>query len=181
MQKQPAEQKIEPLFTRLIKGVCEHEGMVSLNTLFSGETMTNYEVKCHASDIPRILGKGGVRFGSLKLLMAAAGQRAGRAMILFRIEIPEKGERTLFPPFRFNPDWPREATRQLLADVCGAIFKKPVDVTVTDMLGSAVMIVRADGEENEQLPHLILPPLQNVFQAIGAKVGCQLSIDLASK
>lgn len=173
------ELKLESLFTTLCQGIVGYPEDFKMHRLYSGETLSTYVIHCHAADVPRILGKGGRRFDALKIILSAAGQRGGRLMKLVRVVEHEIRSAQKFSKFKYDPNWRRSDIQALIESLFAAVFKLPVAVKIFDTSeGTAVIDVSYDRNESKQLVYVMQPSVQNVFEAVGVKAGCQLTLQL---
>lgn len=172
-------QEIETLITRLCAGVIAHNDKFKLKMTFGGSRMNRYVIQCHPDDGSRIVGTGGLRFKALKLLMQAAGAKIGHGLVLITVERPKGvSEIDLFPPFQYNPRWPKDQITQLLYETCDSVFKYPFKIESNESVGACIFIIDPHKLEQSAFMAALAPALNNIFSGIGTTSGCLLSIDI---
>lgn len=69
----------------MVRMLVEHPGDVCLTQL-NGATLTIFELRCHNSDIGKIIGKDGKTVGALRTLLSVMAARQGRKAVLEVVE-----------------------------------------------------------------------------------------------
>lgn len=73
------------LVENILNEVVSHPGSVEV-TEVSGEKTSMYEIRCHAEDIGKIIGKNGKTIGAARNLMSTLAARDGRKAVLEIVE-----------------------------------------------------------------------------------------------
>lgn len=162
---------------RLCGGVIAHNADFKLKKVYSGASLTKYHIQCHAADGSRIVGRGGERFRAFRLLMMLAGHKMGRRISLDTVEKDTVGKPEQFENYKYNPQWPRDAVRNLFVDVCKVVLTQPAQVKLVEDGKTAILELRHDPRDSSTLESGLLLALENIFEGIGTTNGCQLSID----
>ncbi|MCX7818755.1 MAG: KH domain-containing protein [Kiritimatiellae bacterium] len=69
----------------ILRHLVDHPDQVRI-TEVQGERTAMYEVRCHADDIGKVIGKNGKTIGAIRLLLSTAAARNGRRAVLEVIE-----------------------------------------------------------------------------------------------
>ncbi len=69
----------------ILRHLVDHPEAVRI-TEVQGERTAMYEIRCHADDIGKVIGKNGKTIGAIRLLLATAAARSGRRAVLEVIE-----------------------------------------------------------------------------------------------
>lgn len=178
MNTNEIETQVEALLTRICNGVIAYPANLEILKTYSGDSLTNYNVRAHAADAPRLMGKGGNRFRSLRLVCRAAGEKLGRSIALESLVAPITGQPEPFPKFEFNPRWPKMQIQKLLEDTAAAMFRHPTQIGIQEGVGSAILKLTIDPREQALLVEQASEALNNLFKGIGVTNGCQLSLDI---
>jgi len=160
--------------------VCEFNGDVKLNKIVSGVTANKYTVSWNAADFPRIVGSKGSRFRALRRFMELAGQKSGYFFSLKQIEEPKIGEPKQFPPFKYNPRWPRDQVVKLLQDLCDLVFIDDAKVTLHEGEKAAILLVQHSAREQINVTANIAEDFNSIFSGVGITNGCDLTVDVAT-
>lgn len=167
------------LLKRTAKGFIAYPENLEVVCTYSGDRLTILNLRAHAADSPRLVGRHGLRFAALRLLLAEAGAKAGRELKLDRLMSPVIGEPEVMPPFQRRDDWPKEPIRALLRDCCEALFSGGAEIECRDVGGNAVFTLTISEKEPgpESSVGEKVDCLRSIFSAIGPTNGIQLSID----
>jgi predicted RNA-binding protein YlqC (UPF0109 family) len=145
---------------------------------FNGGNLTEMSIRVNAADRPRVLGKHGKHFKAVKEILALAGARAGRQVILTEMREPVKGQQEAFPPFKHDPDWPKAAVLNILRTTGEAIFREAFDIEETERDGRCRVVLKLSDAEPGEAVRAATQCLPAVFPSIGMTQGCILSLDL---
>jgi predicted RNA-binding protein YlqC (UPF0109 family) len=69
------------LIIRMAQLLAEHPGDVQLVELTGAQTSI-YEIRCHADDVGKIIGKNGKTIAAMRALAGAVAQKAGKRAVL---------------------------------------------------------------------------------------------------
>lgn len=173
------EQNLVTLLRQLLGGIAAFPDDIEVIIDYSGGTTTEMSLRCNAADMPRILGKAGAHIRAVKEIAAAFGERHDRIIHLTAIRQPVKGEKpSRFPPYRFRPDWPREAVENLARATASALFKHPVEATSEQNGERCRFTIKLSHSEPDTRVNRITPSLAKIIQSIAFTQGCAATLDV---
>lgn len=173
---------VETVVGTLCCGVIQYADDFQMIREFEGTSLTSWNLRCNGADRGRIIGKGGERFRSLRVISAFIGQRHGHQVKLLELlpplipAVPHP-----FPRFKPNPDWPKDQIVYMASILFRAMFGERADVQPVDTSTGAVLRVLV----GHQLPpgdqFAIQEAMDNLFAAIGTTHGADLSVDIDTR
>ena len=69
----------------IIRALVEHPEQVSVSVI-DGQQTVIMELRCHASDMGRVIGKSGKTIGAVRMLLSGLAARHGRKTVLEVVE-----------------------------------------------------------------------------------------------
>ncbi len=69
----------------MVRMLVEHPDDVRISQL-QGATTSIYELRCHSSDVGKVIGKDGKTVGAIRTLLSAMAARKGRKAVLEVVE-----------------------------------------------------------------------------------------------
>ncbi len=69
----------------IVRGLVDHPDQVRI-TGVEGERTAIYELRCHADDVGKVIGKSGKTLGAIRVLLSTAAARQGRRAVLEVVE-----------------------------------------------------------------------------------------------
>ena len=144
------------------------------------KTIIGIQWRGHRADTSRMIGERGETFRALAEYLKLVGQQHGYDVELERIQEATKGEPERYPPFKANPDWPRERIMALLeAAVTAASRNGQVEVTSGDVGSDRTGIeVAISTKETAHTEGKIRETLRHLFKVIGNANGRVLLVDV---
>lgn len=76
---------MKELIEYIIRALVDHPEAVRL-TEVDGEKTAIFELRCHADDVGKVIGKSGKTVGSIRTLLGAVAAREGRRAMLEVVE-----------------------------------------------------------------------------------------------
>lgn len=76
---------MKELIEYIIRALVDHPDAVRL-TEVDGEKTAIFELRCHADDVGKVIGKSGKTVGSIRTLLGAVAAREGRRAMLEVVE-----------------------------------------------------------------------------------------------
>ena len=76
---------MKALLETIVKSLVEHPADIRI-TEVDGERTAIYELRCHADDIGKVIGKSGKTVGAIRTLLATVAARNGRRAIIEVVE-----------------------------------------------------------------------------------------------
>ena len=73
------------LLQHIVRALVDHPREVSV-TEVQGDKTTVFELRCHAEDIGKVIGKSGKTIGSVRTLLSAISSREQRRVVLELID-----------------------------------------------------------------------------------------------
>jgi predicted RNA-binding protein YlqC (UPF0109 family) len=76
---------MKSMILNIVRSIVDRPGDVSITT-FQGEGTAIFELRCHAGDVGKIIGKDGKTVGALRTLTGVLAARQGRKCVLEVVE-----------------------------------------------------------------------------------------------
>jgi len=151
----------------LLSGLCAQKRSLRVAAIQLGNVLA-VEIKAHADDLPKLVGKEGKHLAAINLLLRKMGERAKLKVVPNLLEPPARS--TVKPPgFRENPHWKSDEARQALDATLGQLFRTHPIVEELNMEKVSIFQVVPRGGEtmDEELENA----LAILFDATGKAQG----------
>ena len=76
---------MKALLENIVRSLVDHPADIRI-TEVDGERTAIYELRCHADDIGKVIGKSGKTVGAIRTLLATVAARNGRRAIIEVVE-----------------------------------------------------------------------------------------------
>ena len=172
--------EIQQLTTRLLRCLVRYNDALEVIADEGSNTVT-VSIRCHYADMPRVIGRKGAHFKALREILTVIGRRSGRVVNVPRLmpAVVGIGQRDFHPPFKLNPNWPREEIGRLIHDTANACFGPVGFATVDRDTEHRMFSIVTDAGSRAEATELA-EAFQVLFSSIATSANGSLSVDLSS-
>ena len=73
------------LIESIVRLIVEHPGHIRLTELFGKQTLI-FELRCHADDVGKVIGKSGKTIAAIRTIVSSAAQKDGKRAVVEIVE-----------------------------------------------------------------------------------------------
>ncbi len=167
------------LITALVKEITRYHDDLDIRTTSIGRTCI-IKIQPHRADMGKVTGSKGAHIKALNALAMMIGAKHGMNIRIQLVE-PEVGRIDSHLPFEPNPVWNSAEVLQLLASLCDAVFRHPVEIETDEEGITTTIAVIVNERESMPLVMAANDAILVMFNAIGKANGRNIIVDVSSR
>lgn len=167
--------EIEDALIQVLEAFTEEHEHLTIDSEVVGDILA-VRIQAHASDTGRIIGDKGGMIKAIQKVFAQIGITKTGAPVKIRLLEPEVGSRRHYPPFKDDPNWPKDKIVGIFETLADLAYVYPVEMTLHE--GTDFAMIQIDIANDEPAQDDLEDALTVLAKAIGKANGRILHVEV---